>query len=209
MSEAGRKRFEQFRSGYPDGIVDVEAAEREFAGLPEPDQAACAAGIAAYAARCKRRREKSMKAHLFIRKRGWIGIAAPSETAATSGLYEPKSTAGQAVLILGRMAHSSPATIGDGRLIYRGEITPRLLAMAASPSEDAWGRYERGTANFAAWRDFISEVFAGRALPVLTEVHAPWPWPPRKDGSTGESTGPPPLIPGTLATTQDVEDFVK
>lgn len=212
LDEIGQKRFQEFKSNYPDGVVDLQAAEVEYAGLTETEQIACNAAELVYAARCKRRREKSMKAHLFVRKRAWDGLLANPETAAAPSLFEPQSPAGHALLTLGRMARYSPFTVADGRLSYRGEISERLLAMADTPPEftdndparPIWQTYLVGSPNFAAWRGFINEVFAGRALPRLSEVYAPWPWPPRKDGSV--STGPP---PDTLCTDQDIKDFAE
>ena len=57
LSEAIEKRFEDFKSGYPDGILDLDKAKAAFAGLTEPDQVAAVAGVAHYADRCKRRRD--------------------------------------------------------------------------------------------------------------------------------------------------------
>jgi hypothetical protein len=207
FNEDSEKRFQEFKSGYPDGIVDPEAAKREFAALTEPDQVACVAAVAVYAGRCRKRREKSLKAHLFIRKRSWEGLlASPTDTAAPQ-LYEPKSTAAQALRALGAVARYTPLTMADGRLSHRGEITARLLAMADIDDDAKPATYKMGSPNFRAWWNFIREVFKGCNLPALMDLSAPWPWPPSVTGSIYSGSDPPPLVPGTLATDEDLSEM--
>jgi hypothetical protein len=189
ISEATETRFQEFKSGYPDGIVDLDAARREFGKLPDADQVSAIAAVQVYAARCRARREKSLKAHLFIRKRAWEGLLASATRQQGITEHPPHSPAGRALLTLGRIARYQPLRLSSGNISFMGDITPALLALADTPDERDWGRYDRGTANYAAWRDLIFAVFAGRALPALTAIEAPWPWPPRKDGSI--TTGPP------------------
>jgi hypothetical protein len=132
-----------------------------------------------------------MKAHLYLRKRVWVGLLADPETRHVGASpYPPNSPAGQALSTLGVVARHSLFRL-HGAVVYLGEITPQLLALANAPPESEWVAYSRGSQNFGAWWEFISKVFAGRALSVLTELRAPWPFPPRKDGTVG-ATSPPP-----------------
>lgn len=207
FNEDSEKRFQEFKSSYPDGIVDPEAAKREFAALTEPDQIACVAAVPVYAGRCRKRREKSLKAHLFVRKRSWDGLLATSTDVAAPQLYEPKSPAAKALRTLGAMARYTPLTMADGRLSHRGEITPRLLAMAEIDAETKFAIYKMGSPNFRAWWTFIREVFEGCNLPARMELSTPWPWPPKADGSIYSGSDPPPLVPGTLATDEDLQEM--
>lgn len=205
------KDWQEFKSTYPDGMVDPDAAKREFAQLPPPDRKLCNSALPVYADRLRKRREKSIKAHLFVRKRSWEGIlASPTEGSDAPRQIEPASRAGKALGILAGIARYRPFVGPNGRLIFHGEVTERLLAMAEAPA-DVVG-YKRGSPNFAAWWGFLGTVFAGCNLPALTEILAPWPWPPKADGSiysAEDSTGPPDLVPGTLATESDLDEMAK
>lgn len=205
IDEGTEQRFQQFKSGYPDGIVDLDAARREFCALEPADQVACVAAEAVYADRCRRRREKSMKAHLFVRKRAWIGLLGTVDPKATGPTeWPPSSPAARALVTLGRVARYRPFRLSSGNISFNGEVTPRLLAMANAPPESEWGIHQRGSKHFAAWRDLINTVFAGCALPALTQIEAPWPWPPRKDGEI-TSTDPP----DELATASELDEFAQ
>jgi hypothetical protein len=191
LSEAAGQRWREFKAAYPDGIVDVDKAEREFAGLCDADQAACVSAAPVYAARCRKRREKSKKAHLFIRERAWTGLLAGADpkNAAVPTQHSPVSPAGKALLTLARIARYSPLRFGEN-VAYAGEFSPRLLALANAPPEGSWCALDRGTANYAAWRDFSNTIWPGRGF-AYDRIDAPWPWPPRKDGSIIQSTDPP------------------
>lgn len=201
LSEAAEQRFREFKAAYPDGIVDLDKAQREFAGLADADQAACVTAAPVYAARCRKRREKSKKAHLFIRERAWIGLlAATDPKSATPTQHPPTSPAGRALLTLARIARYTPLML-NGNVVFTGEVPTQILALANAPPEDQWIRDARGSRNFAAWRDLGNSIWPGRGF-QYDWIDAPWPWPPRKDGSiipTG--TGPP----GTLSDDEDVE----
>jgi hypothetical protein len=206
------KRWQEFRAAYPDGILDLDRAKAAFAALTEPDQADALAGLAHYADRCKRRREKSMKAHLYVAKRVWVGLgaAAAPETASTR-IHDPAGRAGRAVLAAHVIAGKGRPYMSKTGLLFRCELTPRLLALADAPPISAWFLHKAGTPNRGAWRSFIEEVFAGKDIPRLADISAPWEWPPLKDGTlspTGptESTGPP-IEP--RMTEDDVRELTK
>lgn len=194
IDQEAEARFDTFRSDYPDGIVDLEKARAAFLALPNPDQDAAIAGLALYSARCKGRREKSMKAHLYVRKRVWEGLSAKQAARDARGLYDRNSREAKAITVLHRIAGAPrPLEIGD-RLSSSVRITPKVLALADAPPEREWKAYPLGTAGSGSWRDLIEEALPpaiGR--PRLTEIRAPWPFPPSVDGKiyTVESTGPP------------------
>ena len=196
LSKAIDKRFEDFKSGYPDGILDLDKAKAAFAGLTEPDQVAAVAGVAHYADRCKRRREKSIKAHLYVSRRSWEGLVASPESRPNGGPYDPKSDVGRAILVLCEIAQYSPIRTADNRIVWRREITPQLLALAQAHGNPQRLKHETGSKQFWAWASLLDRAFEGLVRRRLTEISTPWEWPPRIDGTlspTGpsESTGPP------------------
>lgn len=207
-------RWQQFKIGYPDGIVDPTAAHAEFVKLSEVDQLGAIAGLAVYASRLKARREKSLKAHLYVRKRTWDGMLASAPAGGslvTAGPYDQVSEVGRALLALSRIAGKSCPRSGDGRLIYPRPITPQLLALA-NAKFTVFDGYANGSRNFFAWSEFIRAHVTN--APRQAVIFAPWPWPPSAEGKIydqedSESTGPPDRVPGTLATDEDLNELAR
>jgi hypothetical protein len=212
FDEALEKRWQDFKSGYPDGILDLDKAKAAFGGLSDADQAAALAGLPHYADRCKRRREKSIKAHLYVRKRFWEGLGTSPDARPNAGPYDPRSEAGKAIMVLCEMAQYSPIRAGDGRIVWRREITPQLLALASAYGIDKPRlRWPMPGKQFWAWAELLDRAFEGLVRRRLNEISAPWEWPPLKDGTlspTGptESTGPP-IEP--RMTEDDVRELTK
>ena len=87
------------------------------------------------------------------------------------------------------------------RVYYRLPVTPRLAALAQAQGPADWAVLERQQA--AAWESFVSEHLTLQVRQRLREgSRAPWPWPPRKDG-TLTPTGPP----GAVTDETDLADF--
>lgn len=184
--------WSRFRAaGYPDGIIDVEAARRDMRKCSPERQEAGIAGVAVYADYLRRRKQKSKAAHLYWRKGLWEGLSA-SQAAQSAGpsLHHPNSEVGRALDNLGTIARCRPMQHAGG-ISYRGEITPRLRAMASVPPESEWVEYSHGSPNYRAWFDFIRETFSGRAIPLREAYRAPWPWPPSSEGKIYSATDPP------------------
>ncbi len=195
LSEAAEQRFREFKAAYPDGIVDLDKAQKEFAGLADTDQAACVTAAPVYAARCRKRREKSKKAHLFIREKAWLGLLAAVDPKSTApSQHSPNSPAGRALLTLARIMRYSPLCFGEN-IAFAGEITPRLLALADAPHSNDWKSAEKGSGNYASWRELAWSVWPGKGF-AYDSIDIPWSWPPRKDGSIIPSGSDP---PGTLS----------
>lgn len=195
--EKTEKRWERFRTaGYPDGLIDIIGARREFGKLSEDDQEAAIVGIPAYKDYCRRRDQKNPKpAHLYLRKKVWSGLSA---MAAVDGAprvtsHSPHSEAGMALLALASIAGHSLFRLPNGNISYVNPVTPQLLALAnvapLPPSE--WIDCEIGDQHFAAWRDLIYRVFAGRTLRAMHRYRVPWAWPPTVDGRIYSGTAPP------------------
>jgi hypothetical protein len=72
---------------------------------------------------------------------------------------------------------------------FRGAVTPRLLALAGAPKSDQWMILDYRQAK--AWDEFLDEFVSVTRRHLKAGDRAPWPWPPRKDGSIPpESTNP-------------------
>jgi hypothetical protein len=143
-----------------------------------------------------------MKAHLYLVKRAWVGLA-PSIQASLNA-YDEASPAARAIVALGRLMRDSPLRRSDGQVVYTGEITPKLLAMADIPDDAPWATYERGSKNYGAWRGFVCEVFAGKPIADCPQITAPWPWPPKADGAVYVPEQRKDYVPGTLCSPEDL-----
>jgi hypothetical protein len=207
-SEEALRRFDEFKRAYPDGIVDLAPARAEFMTLSDADQAACVAGVAGYADRCKRRREKSKAGHLYIRRRVWENLAA-STSDSTPTLHPPRSPAGRAITILHRIAKAPRPLEIRGMISYRHAITPRLLALADAPPEAEWIDTEVGSNPNGAWRAALDSMLGGTVRPKLLAIRAPWIFPPGVDGKiyTAETATGPPIEP--QMTEEDEREFTK
>jgi hypothetical protein len=209
-SEAALKRFDEFKRAYPDGIVDLAPAKAAFFALPDADQAACVAGVAIYADRCRRRREKSKAGHLFVRKRVWENLAASVSEATVPTLHPPRSAAGRAITALHRIAKAPRPLEIRGMISYRHAITPRLLALADVPPEAEWIDVDVGTQPNGAWRAALDAMLEGVVRPRLTMIRVPWRFPPSVDGkiySTDHPQGGPPLA--AEMSEEDSDEFTK
>jgi len=214
----GEKRTRQLAKVYPDPITNWNRTRAELAVLADSDFEACLTGAKGYAAYLERERQRrrgrsrtAKNAHIWVKNGEWIGFIEAGEKADAAAdapkTYHPMLLEGRAILALARIARFTPLVFKDGTISYRHPITLRLLAMADSPGI-CTERFQAGTQNFGAWVGFIRETFAGYNLPRLTEVCVPWPWPPRADGTIYSGTDPP-LVPGTLATEDDLVEFSK
>jgi hypothetical protein len=136
------------------------------------------------------------------------------------------SPEGRAIVTLFRIAGGIPDYSDDKRFIRLrvDELGPQALALVGAPHESEWELLEF-PAQWAAWSEFLRPII-GRSARVKDHVieartvpnpnggdpifignvtkrglKAPWPWPPRKDG-TLSTTGPPGHI-----TDHDAREF--
>ena len=197
LSKAIDKRFEDFKSGYPDGILDLDKAKAVFGLLPEADQVAAAISLPHYADYLRKRKQNSVKGHLYLKKRMWEAFTGTlTVTAPTSSVVPFDSRAAKALVTVCRvLGMSSPPRCSTG-YVCSAPITPQILALADAPPESEWIEHAIGTQRAGAWRS-LRELLPPRwGMPRLEKIRSPWEWPPRIDGTlspTGpsESTGPP------------------
>lgn len=70
---------------------------------------------------------------------------------------------------------------GQQTILYKGEITPALMALVAAPPRKDWVTIT--DAQVAAWFRFTQHYLPGRRVRLTSPARAPWSWPPRRDGS--------------------------
>ena len=177
-------------------VMRRDLALTAFRGLSEAQQVHCRAAVPLFAAeQNKLGRTHAMNFHLWIRSRGFEefpGAKLASAPAATvGGLIEVESDTGRAVLAMYAIAKVRPFE-SRGRIVYAAEVTPRILALAGAGDRDAWPWIE-DKPQIAAWAAFLDQHVKtarpallskrGTGEDVRTGIYAPWPWPPRKDGT--------------------------
>lgn len=210
LSEAGEKRWLKFRSTYPDGIVDLDRARTAYAVLSDADQIAANAGLHVYIDRNRKRREKSQKAHLYLKKRTWEGLS-PAPAEAGTQHFPDGSPEAKAVMVayalVGKLSYFHAAVkSAQGGIWYRGPVDERLRALAAAPVRDEWVELDYRQAK--SWDEAIDPYVALQTRNHLRQGSlAPWPWPPSTEGKiyTQDSTGPPDRVDGTLCTGDDMD----
>lgn len=194
--EASEKRqqfWRRFLAGYP-GIatMDQQAAREEFDRLSLADAEWAVNASELYDVHCRKLRKPPKNAHLWLRKRmfGNFPQDATASRGATSTFVrvDPSTPEGRAVLTACTVARASrPFTSSDGKMNYRGEITPQLLALADAPSRDDWLKIS-DRQQLGAWSGFIGKYVTTSRAPMESDddgpyLRAPWRWPPRVDGS--------------------------
>lgn len=197
--DANEKRhalWRKFLAGYP-GIaaMDQQAAREEFDRLPLDDAEWAVTASDLYDGECRRLRKPPKNAHLWLRKRMFANF--PRDAAAAksaSGAYvrlDPASAEGRAVIAACTLARASrPFLSGDGKMNYRGEVTPQLLALASAPPRDDWLKVT-DRQQLGAWGGFIAKYVTTSRAPMENDddgpyLRVPWSWPPRVDGTLSD-----------------------
>jgi hypothetical protein len=151
-----------------------------------------------------------MNAHTFLRETDAHPkfAAILGEPDKSLALIDAEIPDGQALTALYEIARTRPF-VSAGKIAVRGGVTPQLQAMAWVPPRGEWlWIAERN--QIGSWREFVDRFVMGARPEMLLErngskgIFAPWPWPPRRDGSL--CTGPP--DPETAAE-QPADEFAK
>jgi hypothetical protein len=122
---------------------------------------------------------------------------------ASPNSYPIGSAEASAITAMYAVARVRPFQTG-GALVYRGDVSARVLAFAGAPDRSLWVWIEDRN-QIGAWSNFLKDrvTVARPSLTVSRGVgeserrgmYAPWPWPPRADGtiagSDANDTGPP------------------
>jgi hypothetical protein len=204
-AEAMREElWKRLLGAYP-GIsaMDQQAAREEFFQLALDDAEWAVSSAQPYGAECSKLRKPPKNAHIWLRKAMFKNFPRGGPAPARPDSYAADSPEGRAVLALHQVVRKTIPTIA-GRVTYRGEITPQLLAFAQARERSAWPWIESSEATrdqIAAWARFIETHVPGPRGTLLetkglgeamrSGIHAPWPWPPKKDGSIYQNPASP------------------
>ncbi len=194
--DAKEKFKSAFKAKWPDvGTDSQQRLDYALEGVTAEEQADCLAGIEPFLAALKRKgRQSTPAASTYVEEKRWKLLDVKSDPSLPmAGAFPRDSVETKAVRVLYDIAGCSDAIhrfmLRGDTLYYRGPVTPKLLALATAPRREDWVKLDRQQA--AAWEHLLSEGVMVQARNRLREgSQAPWPWPPRKDG-TLSPTGPP------------------
>jgi predicted transcriptional regulator len=195
-----------FETRWPTAAADDRQRTAYAAeGLAEDEEGPALAGIGPFLDNLKRlKRDRVPAGWRYLEEKRWTLLEQPAEVAKSGG-YPRGSMEAKAVAVLHEIAGARDyfhkvVQRGDS-VYYRLPVSPRLTALAQAPAVADWITLERNQA--AAWETFVSEHLNLQTRQRLREgSRAPWPWPPRKDG-TLTATGPP----EAGLSEADAEDF--
>lgn len=176
-----------------------DLAVEEFRKLTPAQQRHCRAAIPLFVKmQVAHRRTTATNFHIWIRHRGFeeFPTAATGEgVAAAATNLAVGSAEGRAVKALYGFARV-PLMEHGGFLIYPLPVTPQVLAFGNAGDSASWCWVEGN--QVAAWSAFLTSAIHKPRPDLVTtrEVDgeqrrgmlAPWPWPPRKDGTISQAT---------------------
>jgi hypothetical protein len=195
-----------FEKRWPTAAVDDRQRTAYAAeALTESEQQAALSAIGAYLDHAKRAHRKHVPAGWkYLEERRWTLLEQPDAQAASVRHYRDSIQA-KALIVLhdiaGKGAFFHQVYVRDIGITYGKPVTPQLAALAQAGPKDSWPVLNRQQAG--AWEGLLRDNVLVQARQRLVEgSRAPWPWPPRKDGTL--STAPPETV---LMTEDDMNNF--
>jgi hypothetical protein len=127
----------------------------------------------------------------------WLRYAPDGESGKPASVtigYPLTGPEGRALVVLHDIANVGDFLRGvmtrNGAVNYPLPVTPRLLALANAPPKTDWVTLDRNQAG--AWEAVLSDAITVQVRSRMREgSRAPWPWPPRKDGTLSASPDDP------------------
>lgn len=195
--------LKQFRAKWPTAAADDQQRLTYAAHELEPDDRKVALDkIDAFLALLKRLGRKGVPAGWrYLEEKRWTMLEQQPEMPKSQFVsVDPRSDEGRAVMTACAIARAvKPFTMGDGKFSYRGEVTPQLLALSRAPHSANWLKIT-DRQQLGAWSAFVDRYVTTSRPPLLRPgddgpwIVAPWPWPPRVDGTL---TDQPQITEGT------------
>jgi hypothetical protein len=200
LRKIGDERLAIIKPIWPDDISNAEKASIILGALTDEEWADCQTGAKGYADFIKRRRaaghDRIVKDfHNWARNQQWAGhLESGRRVEAVEQIRRVPidSREGKAWAALHRIAHTSPRDWGDEFILHR-PLTDQILALANTPPDREWVMITPAMVNqVGAWRAFLGRELGTLARPELLWDRnpggvrgflAPWPWPPKKDGT--------------------------
>lgn len=158
------------------------------ASLSDEERAAALDGIGPFLADLKRlKRDRVPAGWNYLEQKRWTLLAAKAEAdKPVSSSFAADTVEAKAITALHGIVGSldflrTVMRAADGGVRHLKPVTPRLLALAQAPPREEWITLDRQQAG--AWEAFIDEnLMLGTRRRMAEGSHAPWPWPPSKDG---------------------------
>ncbi len=200
-SEGEPEEFAAAWSAWPDHeIMRRDLALEAFRKLIPDKRRHCRAAIPMFVQMQQRAgRKHTPNFHLWIRNGGFeeFPAAAAGDAAVTAtSTYAVDSAEGKAIKALFAFGGALIFEF-NGTLRYPLAVTPRVLAFGDLPDRSGWHWIEGQ--QLAAWSAFLSShihlsrkdisTTIGEGAARRRGIYAPWPWPPRKDGTISETSG--------------------
>ena len=187
-----------FESRWPTSATDDRAKTAKAArDLPAGEENAALSGIGTFLEKLKRDGRKHVPAGWkYLEQKPWtlLGADKSAEVKPRALILGAASAEAAAVIALYAIAHVTPYRMQSGDVTFVGDLAPQLLALSSAAPRAQW-QFIEDRNNIGAWREFVA-TYVKRAIPTFLEEHdgktgifAPWPWPPKKDGTL--CTGPP------------------
>ena len=205
--------WEEFRSAWARPIERPSVARSAWQHVPTAKRGEVITAARGYFVWISRQAKPppTVSAQTFIRESSgwsqWLPYVGAVSSTSASLAYARDSVEAKALAVLHDIAGIGEAfrkiyRRSDGTVSYRLPITPRIAALAASPAISDWPALTHNQA--AAWEGVLREAVTIQVRKHLKDGdHAPWPWPPRKDGTLSPDTPSPTMTP------DDVEAFAK
>ena len=203
----GKIPFSKFSEAYPgQTISNYAVATNEWLKLDTKTQSEAIKGAWGYThfvttERNEGRNRAVKDAHVWLRNQLWQGYLNRDKSDPQDALhrYKADSLEARAVNAIHALARVSPLRVSStNEVAFIGEMTPQLLAMGDAPVRSAW-HWITARKEIGAWAEFVA-THVRKSRPTFIEkrghevgIFAPWPWPPRKDG-TLSTAGPSELM---------------
>lgn len=175
--------------------MDQQAGKAEFEQLSLEDAEWAVGAASPYGIECGKLRKPPKNVHIWLRKAMFKNFPRGGPVPTRPDSFALDSPEGRAIVALHQVGRKSPG-VSNGRVTYRGEVTPQLLAFAQAGERSAWPWIERSEDTrdqIGAWTAFVEAHVPGPRSSMLdtrglgeaqrTGIYAPWPWPPKKDGT--------------------------
>jgi hypothetical protein len=196
-----------FEARWPTSAADDRQRTAYAAeSLTEDEEEPALGGIAPFLEDLKRHHRKGVPAGWkYLEQKRWTLLEKKQEAGRPQvvnvGANSPEARAIIVLFEIGGITIPKHRRRADGSIDYNHAMTSQISALADAPSRDAWPALSRQQAG--AWEDLLRHALTiGVRRPLREGDRAPWPWPPRKDG-THSTTGPP----ETLMSEADMTDF--
>lgn len=178
-----------FEARWPTAAADDRQRTAYAAdALTEDEHELALAGIGPFLENLKRFGRKNVPAGWrYLEEKRWTLLDTPKSEGPSRSVFPRESLEANAIVVLHDIAGKSDFLRSvlrqpDGGISYLRPMTDRLRALAQAPPPNQWIALDHQQAG--AWEGMLAEYVTVAMRHRLREgARAPWPWPPRKDGT--------------------------